>query len=46
MSDKKPIFGAGGKPIHKKKLVDGVKSQHKELINRHKKRKLRKKKSR
>lgn len=35
-----------GKPIHKKNKSDGIKSQHKGLMTRHKKRKLRKKKSR
>lgn len=48
MSDKKVTFtnDGKGKPIHKKGASDGVKSQHKGLMTRHKKRKLRKKKSR
>jgi len=49
MSNNKPVFGGAlnkGKPIFKKEGGDGIKQQHKSLMTRHKKRKLRKRKSR
>lgn len=48
MSNKKVTFtnDGQGKPIHKKGMSDGVKSSHKALMTRDKKRKQRKKKSR
>lgn len=54
MSNKNVVFLGGGleggrnhgKPIHKKNKSNGIISQHKSMLTRHKKRKLRKKKSR